>query len=274
MALVVLCFLIPIVVLFRTSFENYPLLGRVSPAGTANYTAGLHDAQFGASVLFTLKYAAIFTPLSVIIGYLLAVLLRARRRGVSVFRTVYFMPVVVGFATVGYTFYIMLQPGIGILSTIFSDLGLTSLEPLWLIKPGESMAWVVAMTLWKTVGLTMILYLAGMQGVSTEVYEAAMVDGAGWLTRERRIIFPLVRRTTALVLLLTVTGSLLTFDQFYVLTAGGPNDATMTAVYWIYDVGFVRYAMGYAAALAVVVLVALMIFTSAELTVLRRGDAE
>lgn len=267
-------FVAPLVLVCWMSLHSWPLFGPAKFTGLQNYDQTLHDRIFGDSLLFTAEYTAIVTPIQVVLGYLLAVMVRHRMRGVGFFRTVYFMPVVVGFAATAYVFLIMLTPGIGVINAIGHGLGLSNGQTNWVTSSGLALFIAVVLITWKTVGIAMILFMVGMQAVPEELYEAAKVDGAGWWSREFRITLPLLRRTTALVLVLTVAGSILAFDQFFILTHGGPDNATLTAVLWIYTVGFVQYRFGYAAALSIAVLILLIILSVAQIRALRRGAEE
>jgi multiple sugar transport system permease protein len=265
-------FVLPLALVAWMSLTNWPLLGTPKFAGGHNYSTMLHDADWGDALLFTLKYTVILTPVQVVFGYLLAVMVRGRLRGVGFFRTVYFMPVVVGFAASAYAVLVMIEPGTGVIDAILHGLGLANGETNFLTNPGLATLVVVLLTTWKTVGIAMILFMAAMQAVPVELYEAAKVDGAGWWRRERQVTLPLIRRTTALVLVLTVAGSVLVFDQFYILTQGGPGTDTLTAVIWIYTTGFLQYRFGYAAALSIVLLVVLVLLSIVQIRALRRGD--
>lgn len=272
LALVAVFFLAPLVLLVWISLHNWPLLGQTTYTGLSNYRQMVHDGIFGKALVFTAEYTAIVTPVQLAIGYLLAVMVRGRMRGAGFFRTVYFMPVVVGFAATAYVFLVMLTPGIGVINAILSELGLTNGQTNWVTSPGLALFVAIVLITWKTIGIAMILFMAAMQAVPEELYEAAKVDGASWLRREFRVTMPLIRRTTALVLVLTVAGSFLAFDQFFILTQGGPDNATLTAVLWIYTTAFVQYRIGYAAALSIVLLVVLVVLSMVQIRALRRPD--
>lgn len=272
LVMVSVLFVLPLGLVAWMSLTNWPLIGTPKFAGGHNYATMLHDADWGDALLFTLKYTVIITPVQVIFGYFLAVMVRGKLRGVGFFRTVYFMPYVVGFAASAYAVLVMITPGIGVIDTILHGLGLANGQTNFLTNPGLATLVVVLLTTWKTVGISMILFMAAMQAVPVELYEAAKVDGAGWWRREARVTLPLIRRTTALVLVLTVAGSVLVFDQFYILTQGGPGTATLTAVIWIYTTGFLQYRFGYAAALSIVLLVVLVLLSVIQIRALRRGD--
>jgi multiple sugar transport system permease protein len=271
--LVSIFFVLPLVLVCWMSLHNWPLFGATKFTGLHNYNQLLHDRTFGDSLLFTAEYTAIVTPIQVVLGYLLAVMVRHRLRGVGFFRTVFFMPVVVGFAATAYVFLIMLTPGTGVINAIGHGLGLSNGQTNWVASPGLGLLVAVVLLTWKTVGIAMILFMAGMQAVPEELHEAAKVDGAGWWKREYKVTLPLIRRTTALVLVLTVAGAILSFDQFFILTHGGPDNATLTAVLWIYTVAFFQYRFGYAAALSIVLLILLILLSVAQIRALRGGDS-
>ncbi|HYY80404.1 MAG TPA: sugar ABC transporter permease [Actinomycetes bacterium] len=263
-------FLVPLGLMIWMSFNNWPLFGRTRPIGLENYREVLGDQTFGQSLVFTAKYTALATPLQVVAGYGLALLVRRRLRGVGLFRTVYFLPVVLGIAATSYAFLVMLQPGTGVVDGAVKWLGLSGGNVAWLGDAKLSLPVVALLTSWKNVGVAMILFLAGMQAVPHELGEAARIDGAGWWQRELRVTLPLLRRTSALVLLLTITASILTFDQFYILTRGGPHNTTLTSVLWIYTISFIRYRLGYGAALSVALLIVLIVLCVAQLRLLRK----
>jgi multiple sugar transport system permease protein len=271
LVLVAVFFIVPLALVVYMSLRNWPLSGPTAFTGLSNYRQLVHDRTFGDSLLFTAKYTAIVTPVQVVLGYLLAVMVRRKLRGVGFFRTVYFMPVVVGFAASAYVVLVMITPGIGVIDTVLKALGLSNGQTNWVTSPGLALLVVIVLITWKTVGIAMILFMAGMQAIPEEFYEAAKVDGANWLTRELRVTLPLIRRTTALVLVLTVAGSILAFDQFFILTQGGPDNATLTAVLWIYTAAFVQYRFGYAAALSIALLLLLVILSVAQIRALRAG---
>ena len=272
LVLVAVFFVLPLILVAWMSLNNWPLIGRATFIGVQNYSSLAHDKIFGHALWFTAEYTVIVTPIQIVLGYLLAVMVRRKLRGVGFFRTVYFMPVVTGFAATAYVFLVMLTPGVGVVNTVLESLGLSNGQTNWLTSPGLALVVAVILITWKTIGIAMILFMAAMQAVPEELYEAAKVDGAGWWRRESRITVPLIRRTTALVLVLTVAGSFLAFDQFFILTQGGPNNETLTAVLWIYTTAFVQYRTGYAGALSIVLLVLLILLSVAQIRTLRRGD--
>lgn len=274
LTLLTVMFLIPLGLMFGMSLSNWPLFGNIRFAGLDNYADAIQDATFWQSLLFTAKYTLIVTPIQILVGYLLAVFVRSHWTGVGAFRAIYFLPVVIGFAAAAYVFLTLVQPGTGLLDQLFIMLGLKPADRLILADPTLALVVTVILSSWKSVGVSMILFMAGMQAIPRDLYEAAEVDGARWMARERWITIPLVRRTFALVLVLTVAGSILAFDQFYIMTRGGPQGQTVTAVLWIYTVSFVRFRLGYGAALSFILLALLVGITALQVRALRQEVEE
>jgi multiple sugar transport system permease protein len=272
--LIVLFFLVPLILMFWMSLNNWPLLGVVHRfIGAENYQNIVTDGTFWRSLVFTLKYTVIVTPIQLVLGYALAMIVRRRIRAVAMFRTTFFFPVVVGFAAGAYIFLVMVQPDTGLFDQILKGLGLTHAGLPWLSNTNLALFVVILMITWKTVGTAVILLMVGMQAIPDDVGEAALVDGANKWKREWYITLPLMRPSIALVLILTITGSFLAFDQFFIMTAGGPNQSTVTIVMWIYTTAFVQYRLGYSAALSIALLIILIIFTIAQVRALRdRGN--
>ncbi|MGI8748397.1 MAG: carbohydrate ABC transporter permease, partial [Deinococcus sp.] len=163
----------------------------------------------------------------------------------------------------------MLNGQVGVFNAVALGLHLTSDPISYLDSTKSALVTTSIMIVWKTAGFSMLLLLVGLQAIPTDLYEAATIDGAGPWQRLIRVTLPLMRRTFALALVLSVTGSLLAFDQFYILTHGGPQGSTVTAVYWIYNTSFGSFRLGYGAALSLVLLVILVIISVAQLYLLR-----
>lgn len=269
LVIVTIFFLIPLGLMIWMSLHKWPLLGHPRWSGLANYSAMAGDPTFLHALGFTAKYTAIVTAALLAIGFALALLVRVPRPGVGVFRTIYFMPYVIGFAAASYLWLWLLDPGVGLLDRGLQDAGLASKPVLWMATPSRALLAVIVVIVWKVVGFTMLLLMSGLQGIPDEVQEAARVDGAGRVATFRRIVLPLMRRHIALVTILAVAGSFLAFDQFYILTNGGPNNQTLTLVYWIYSSSFANFQLGYGAAMSVVLMAILMVITSLQLYLLR-----
>jgi len=268
-AFVGLFFLAPLVLTGWMSLHNWPLLGTPHFIGLDNYRALATDSMFWSSLAFTTKYTLVVTPIIFVVAFGLALLVRHRVPGVGLFRTAYFLPAVIGFGTASLLWVWMFNDQVGVFDGILQGLGLIHTPIEWLADPTGSLLAVVAMVVWKTSGLTMLLLLVGMQAIPEELYAAASIDGAGRLARLRYITLPLLRRTFALALTLSVIGSYLAFDQFYIMTQGGPQNGTITIVYWIFNNAFTYFKLGYGAALSLVLLVILLVISVVQLYLLR-----
>lgn len=262
-------FIFPLLMTLWMSLHNWPLLGTPSFLGVQNYVDLLQDKQFWQSLWFTTQYTLLVTPPIFILAFILAILVNLPLRGVGIFRTIYFLPVVIGLGTSSLLWVWLLNDRVGIINGVLVDLGLIKRPLVWLADYNLAMIAIIVSIVWKTVGFTMILLLSGMQGIPDELYDAAMVDGAGYWGRLLRITLPLLRRTFALALVLSVIGSYLAFDQFYIMTRGGPQNSTITTVYWIFNNSFTYYKMGYGAALSLVLLVILTLLSVIQLRLLR-----
>jgi multiple sugar transport system permease protein len=262
-------FLIPLALMIWMSLHKWPLLGHPSWSGLSNYTAMFKDPTFLHALGFTVKYTVIITPVLIVIGFALALLVREQRPGVGFFRTTFFMPYVIGFAAASYLWLWLLDPGVGLLDRGLQNVGLASKPILWLATPNRALFAVIMMIVWKVVGFTMLLLMSGLQGIPNEVQEAAKVDGARRHQTLLHVILPLLRRNIALVTILAVAGSMLAFDQFYILTNGGPNNQTLTLVFWIYSSSFANFQLGYGASMSVVLMLILMAITMVQLYLLR-----
>lgn len=262
----------PLLFAVGISVTDWPLIGDVSPAGFANYASIGSDAGFLRAVLYTLLYTAIVTLPILVVGYALAVLVRSRRRGATLLRTVFFLPFVVGLSTLSFMTVLEAQPNSGAINIVLRALGITDGSTGWLVDGPLATGLVSALVVWGVAGLTMLLLMAGMQAIPPEVYESADLDGASWWQQERRITIPMLRRTIATSLVISVIGSLLAFTQFYVLTDGGPGSATTTVVLYIYNRAFVQLQLGAAAALSVVLVVVVALVTALQLRLARSEE--
>src|SRR6202167_5860980 len=222
--------LIPVGFAVYLSFTDYPLIGPDHWTGLKNWASDGQDATFVHSVLFTLEYTAIVTPAIFLVGYGLAVLVRRRRRGSTLLRTLFFLPYVVGLVTESFQLLLELQPGSGGVNAVLHGLHITNGQTAWLVHTNLALVAVSILVVWFASGLTMVLLMAGMQGIPGDLLEAAAIDGASWLRQELRIRIPLLRKVIAMTLIISVVGSFLAFNQFYILTQGGPGSSTETVV--------------------------------------------
>ena len=264
--------LIPLAFALVISFTNWPLIGDVDFSGVDNYTAIASDAAFAKSVLYTLLYTVIVTVPILVLGYALAVLVRRKRRGSTLLRTVFFLPFVVGLSTLSFVTVLEAQPDSGAINIILRELGITDGTTAWLVDGPLATGLICVLVIWGVSGLTMMLLMAGMQAIPREYYESGELDGATWWQQEREITIPILRRTIAMAVIISVVGSLLAFTQFYILTRGGPGTDTTTVVQYIYNRAFVQLQLGAATALSIVLVVVVGLVTAAQFWLLRERD--
>jgi multiple sugar transport system permease protein len=262
-------FIFPLLMTVWMSFHDWPLLGKPEFTGIENYVTLVQDGQFWSSLWFTTQYTVLVTIPIFLLAFVLALLVNLPLRGIGIFRTGYFLPVVIGLGTSSLLWVWLLNDRVGIFNQILIDIGLVDKPIIWFAQKNTAMFAIILSIVWKTVGFTMILLLSGMQAIPDEIYQAAMVDGANYWGRLTQITMPLLRRTFALALVLSVIGSYLAFDQFYIMTRGGPQNQTITTVYWIFNNSFTYFKMGYGAALSLVLLAILALLSVAQLRILR-----
>jgi multiple sugar transport system permease protein len=269
---VVVFVLIPLAFAVVISFTNWPLIGDVRFSGVDNYTAIVSDAAFAKSVLYTLLYTVIVTGPILVLGYALAVLVRRKRRGSTLLRTVFFLPFVVGLSTLSFVTVLEAQPDSGAVNIVLRKLGITDGTTAWLVDGPLATGLICVLVVWCVSGLTMMLLMAGMQAIPREFYESSELDGATWWQQEREITIPVLRRTIAMAVIISVVGSLLAFTQFYILTRGGPGTDTTTVVQYIYNRAFVQLQLGAATALSIVLVVVVGLVTAFQFWLLREKD--
>lgn len=269
---VLVLFLVPLGLLVVMSFSDWPLLGTPSPTGFDNYREIATNQFFLGAIGFTLLYTLIVTVLVFGISFVLVAISNAPRRGAQFYRTTFFLPYVVGTSSAALIWYAAVNAQNGIVNDVLEKVGLTSGPFGFLDSPGKALFTTVTLVVWKFLGFQIVVLLVGLQGVPSELYEAARMDGAGVRQRLQYITLPFLRPTLALLLILSITGSLLAFDQFQVLTQGGPDNSTVTLVFAIFNAAFQQYHLGVAAALSIVLLVALVLINGVQLLLLRTRE--
>jgi multiple sugar transport system permease protein len=254
------------------SLHDWPLLGNPKFIGADNYITAATDSEFLRSAGFTLLYTVLATTLLFIAALVLAMLVKRGTRTARIFQTIYFIPVVIGMASASYLWLYMWQGDLGPASDLLGRLGLADPSSNWFATFGSALGIVLMMVVWKVGGLQMLLLLSGLQSIPEEVNEAARIDGAGRWQTFRYITLPLLRPTLALVLVFSVAGSLLAFDQFYIMTAGGPGGSMITAVYEIYRTSFIQFKLGLGAAMSVMLMVVLGVVSALQMLLLKDSD--
>ena len=255
------------------SLTDWPLIGPIHFIGLSNYQNLIHNSVFLQSIVFTLKYTGIVTIPIFVIGYALAAFVRSNRPGATLFRTIIFLPYIVGLVAESYMAVVELQPTSGTANFVLSKLGIVSDSTAWLVHTGLALTAVSILVIWFAAGLTMMLPMAGMQSIPHEIYESARVDGASWWSIELRLTLPLLRRSIALSLIVSVVGSFLAFNQFFIMTDGGPGTSTVPVVMSIFDTAFAQMDVGLASAMSVVLVLVVGLITFVQFRYLQ-GDSD
>ena len=274
-------FLLPSLV-FLGAFTYYPVLSslemsleRFSPVthrfvfvGAANYAGLAHDPVFGQVLRNSAEFLIGTVPVTVALSLALAVALSRTHALTTVYRTGFFYPALLPLVGAAAIWLFVYAPGYGLI-----DVYLRGLLPSgvgWLSSPVYALPAVIAMTVWKNAGYYMLFYLAGLQTISAELYEAARMEGASAWHQFRRITFPLLGPTTLFVLVIASINAFQSVDQIFVMTGGGPDNTTNLLLFYIYQVGFMFFNFGKAAALTIFLLVVLMAIASVSFGVLER----
>lgn len=253
----VLFMLVPIVMALMFSFTNYDVISQMDFLGFDNYVNLFQDDQFITSLFNTLWFALLYVPAAVILALLLAVLFNRQIRGIGIFRTFVFIPVITSMVAVSLIWSMLYEDNGGLLNMLLSAVGIPPVH--WLTDTNMAMISIAIMSIWKGLGYNMTIFLAGLQGVPGELYEAATIDGANSVQKFFRITVPMIGPTTYFVTLMTLIGALQVFDQVFIMTSGGPVNATKTVAMYLYQFGFQFYKMGYACAAAYVLFILVFI---------------
>jgi multiple sugar transport system permease protein len=243
------------------------LAGSFTFVGADNYAALANDQRLGPVLRATALFSAGLVVLNLSLALFLAVLLNQKLRGTVVFRTLFFSPVVVTLVAWTIVWGFLLQDNGGV-NGLFDLFGIDG--PNWLRSGGTAMASVIVVQLFKNVGLNMVLFLAALQGVPGELYEAARIDGASAWARFRLVTVPLISPTILLTMILTIVGSLQVFAQIAVLTQGGPGTSTTVLVYYLYQQAFQFHHLGYGATISLLLFGIVLVLTVVQWRMRRR----
>lgn len=252
--------LVPMVFSLVLSLAEWKGVGAVKFVGLENFTRLFADEAFMRALVNTVVYTALTVPLTIVAALALAVLLNSEIRGRNFFRTVSFFPYVASLVAVAIVWRFLFSPAVGPVNMILSNLlGKASTDmPAWTSATGPAMFFVVFFSVWKNMGYYMVIYLAGLQGVNADLYEAAALDGANKWRQFRHVTLPQIAPTTFFVLMMLVISSFKVYDIFLNLFAGGDNqlsNATRVIVYQIYNTAFRGLDYGYASAMSIVLFV-------------------
>ena len=265
----------PMVASLLLSFTNFDMLTTPTWIGLANYRQLFTDELFLKSLRVTAIYSGVTVPLILVISFVLATMLNQKIRGMAFFRSVYYLPTVMSGVAVAMLWRWMFNGEFGLINTILAKVGVTG--PNWFFSEEWALPALIVTSLW-TFGSTTLIYLAGLQGVPPELYEAAEVDGASRLRQHLHVTLPMVSHVTFFNLVMGVIGSLQVFAEPFVLTRGGPNNATLLLPLYLYRNAFEYLKMGYASAIAwvsfmVVLLLTLLVFRSLPYWVHYEGES-
>jgi multiple sugar transport system permease protein len=242
--------LLPVAIALYLSFTDYDVFTRLDWIGASNYADVFDDELFWRALWNTLTYTVWTIPLSMAIGLALALLLNQKLRGLGVYRTIYYVPVVTSMVAVAMIWIQLFDPLYGVISTALENIGIKGID--WLGDPALAMPSIIVVSVWKVIGWNMLIYLAGLQGIPSFLKEAAAIDGANRWQGFWNITWPLLGPTTFFLFVTSLIGAFQVFDQVYVMTGGGPANATTTLVHQIYNAAFKALDMGYAAAMSFV----------------------
>lgn len=287
-ALIALAFLLPFLILytiftiwpviqgFYVSLHKWGLMGKQDFLGFANYAKLLTDNNFWGALRNTLVFTVITTPLLVVTALVLALFANRPNRIKRGLRILYYLPSVLSVSVASFIAKFAFSPYTGLLNGILHAIGVlpAGQEIQWLNDPVLAMITVSVMTVWWTVGFSMLLYLSGLQDISPDLYEAAAIDGASKRQQLFSITLPLLKPTTWLVILLQMIACIKVYGQISLITGGGPASSTRPLVQYVYETAFKRSDMGYAAAISYVLFAILLLLSLVQQALQRRGNQQ
>jgi multiple sugar transport system permease protein/raffinose/stachyose/melibiose transport system permease protein len=277
------------IVLFFVVFVGYPFLrsfylsltswsGLGSPrfVGVRNFRVMTDDPVFWKALGNTFLFTGVTTVLQTALPLLLAVLLNRGWRAGVLFRTLIFIPAVISLVVTGVLWQLIYEPNFGTLNEVLRDIGLGGLAHPWLADPHTVLPALMVVSLWQSLGLFTLIYLAGLQGINPTLYEAASIDGASATQQFRNVTVPMLRTVTGVVIILNLINGFKTFDMIYVMTGGGPNRASEVLGTYLYGLAFGSTAgavpaLGYATAISMVIFVLCLAATLIQLRISRRS---
>ncbi len=262
----------PMIQAFIISFQDFNLISQKKTfIGFDNYINLFKDKEFIASLKHSFYFAMVVVPVQGIISLGLALLLQKKSRINSFFRTIYFIPVVISTAVAATVFELIYSKDFGLLNAILEALHLPTVN--FLSNPDTAMNGVIILGIWKAAGFFMIIFLAGLNNIPADLYEAAHVDGAGKIRQFFSITLPLLKRTIAFVAIITTIDAIKLSALVYVLTGGGPSGSTETTVVYIFRTAFEQMSMGYASAAAFILFAIVLIISLIQMK-LFKSDVE
>lgn len=244
----------PVIFAFYLAFNEWDGNNPMKFVGLDNFIKMTSDTRFWASLKNTVVYTVSVVPLTMLSALGIALLLNTKIRGRNLFRTVVFFPYVASIVACTSVWNIIFNPGAGLVNVILNSLGVEDL-PRWAADKHWAMFTVILFSVWKDMGYYMVIYLAGLQGISNDLYEAASLDGANGWQKFRYITWPQLKPTTFFIIIMLTINGFKIYDRVMLITGGGPGTETLVLVYHIYDNAFVNSQFGYASALAVILFI-------------------
>lgn len=273
--LVLVLFIGPLLLVVRMAVTKWGLLTGAGDVNfPKNFTSIWSNQLFWPAVSFTLQYTVLVTALLIGLGLGLALLVQGQGRWVGALRTAFLLPVSLGLAAASLLAWGFYSPAIGPINPLLQYLGLIDTPISFLGTSLGALLSTTFLVVWKFAGFYMLILLVGLQAIPEDLFEAAQLDGAGKWQTFRHVTLPLLKPSISLALILCVTGSLLAFDQFFILTKGAPDNTTVTVVQVIYREAFQRQNLGTAAALSLIVLAALLVLNAVQFRFLRGPKGE
>lgn len=251
--------LIPIGMVLYYSLTDFNMYAVPKFLGIKNYVKLFSDSEFLKAITNTLFYTIVTLTVQLALGLVLAVLLYKKSKAVPIFRTALYLPNVMSMVCVSMVWLWLYNPNFGIFNRILEAIGIAPQK--WLINPNQAMLCIILVGIWKNCGYSMVIFLGGLTGIPESLYEAAQLDGADPIRRFLNITWPMLRPTTFFLVVTGIVNSFAVFEQVNILTSGGPLNRTTTVVHQIYRRGFLEFKMGYASAMAVLLLVFSLIVT-------------
>ena len=258
----------PVVAAFAISFTSWDLLSPPQWIGLDNYRELADDRLFWIALKNTLYFTGVSVPVTLILALGLAGLMNRKLRGIEALRAIYFFPVTASIVAVSLLWAWMYTPDFGIINYLLSYVGIPKIN--WLVDPRMAMPSVIIMSVWRGLGFNIVVFLAGLQSIPRDLYEAADLDGASGWQQFRQITVPLLTPTIFFATIMAIISSFQVFDQTYIMTQGGPGNATLTLVYQIFLNGFTYLRMGYASALSFVLFAILFVITIVQVNLQRK----
>lgn len=255
--------LIPVLAALGLSFMRWDSYSPIRFVGLRNFSVMFSDSSFKIAFWNTLYFTGATVPLTLVVALFLALALNSALKGIEIFRAVHFFPHIASTIAVAVVWRFLYHPEMGPINQILRSVGISD-PPRWISSVTWAMPAVIIMSVWKSAGYYMIMFLAGLQSIPGHLYEAALIDGANSWHKFRYVTLPLLTPTTFFVLTMTLINSFKVFDQIYTMTEGGPGRATSVLVYYIYVQAFVNQNFGYASAMATVFFLLILGVTIAQ----------